>query len=160
MKQTFTSAIDLFYPPFRKIMPEQTFRYAFCGGVNTALGLGIYTVFYSYVFAGEDVWFSGFAFKPHTASLFVAFCVNFLLGFILNKYIVFTSSDLRGRIQLIRYFISFLSNLGINYLFLKLFVEFLQWNAIFSQFITTAIVVAISYFSQKHFSFRSGSGPA
>lgn len=141
-------------------MPVQTFRYAFCGGVNTLLGLAIYSFFYTYVFQGRDVWFGGFPFKPHTASLFVAFCVNFLLGFILNKYIVFITSSLRGRIQLVRYFITFLSNLGINYLFLKLLVEFLHLNAILSQVMTTCLVVVISYFSQKHFSFRTEPDPS
>lgn len=155
MKQRISSFIDIFYPPFRKVMPLQTFRYAFCGGVNTLAGLTIYTLSYSLLFRAEDVWFGGFAFKPHTAALFLAFCFSFLLGFILNKYIVFTTSSLRGRIQLFRYFITFLSNLGINYLFLKLFVEFMHWNAIISQVLTTCIVVSISYFSQKHFSFRT-----
>ena len=42
MKQKFTSVLDFFYPPFQKIMPIQTFRYAACGGMNTLLGLAVY----------------------------------------------------------------------------------------------------------------------
>jgi len=75
---------------------------------------------------------------------------------------VFVDSNLRGRIQLFRYFLSFAFNLVINYGLLKLFVEVLDMNALLSQLITTCIVILISYLSQKHFSFKvknlSGDG--
>ncbi|HQW93343.1 MAG TPA: GtrA family protein, partial [Ferruginibacter sp.] len=57
-----------------------------------------------------------------------------------------------------RYFLSFSFNLVLNYLCLKLLVEVFFMNAILSQFITTCIVVTISYLSQKHFSFRTRKG--
>ena len=31
-----------FYPPFKKFMPEQTFKYAATGGANTALDIFLY----------------------------------------------------------------------------------------------------------------------
>lgn len=150
--------IDFFYPPFRKFMPEQTFRYAACGGANTVLGLAIYFVFYQFVFKGEDFDFGFYAFKPHIAALFVSFCINFIVGFLLMKYVVFVDSNLRGRIQLLRYFLSFAFNLVINYGLLKLFVEVLGMNALLSQLITTCIVILISYLSQKHFTFKVKAG--
>lgn len=155
MKQRITLFIDFFYPPFRRWMPLQTFRYAVCGGMNTLLGLVLYSISYTYVLQQQDLHIGYMAFKPHTASLLMSFVFNFSLGFLLNKYVVFISSSLRGRIQLFRYFLSFVSNLGLNYLMLKFFVEILLWNAIFSQVLTTCIVVAVSYFSQKHFSFKA-----
>lgn len=146
--------IDLFYPPFRKLMPEQTFRYAVCGGGNTVLGLLIYFISYQYVLKKENLDLGFFAFKPHIAALFISFCINFVVGFILMKFVVFVDSNLKGRIQLFRYFVAFAVNLVLNYLLLKLFVEILYMNVLLSQFITTCIVVAISYLSQKHFSFK------
>ena len=146
--------IDLFYPPFRKWMPEQTFRYAVCGGANTVLGLAIYFVSYQFILKKENLDLGFFAFKPHIAALFISFCVNFVVGFILMKFVVFVSSNLRGRIQLVRYFLSFAFNLVLNYLLLKLFVELLHMPVLLSQFITTCIVVLVSYFSQKHFTFK------
>ena len=146
--------IDLFYPPFRKWMPEQTFRYAVCGGANTVLGLAIYFISYQFILKKENLDLGFFAFKPHIAALFISFCVNFVVGFILMKFVVFVSSNLRGRIQLVRYFLSFGVNLVLNYLLLKLFVELLHMDALISQFITTCIVVLVSYFSQKHFTFK------
>jgi len=154
MKQKLTFLLDLFYPPFRKIMPIQTFRYAACGGINTLLGLTVYFIGYEYLFARENFDFGFFAFKPHIAALFLSFCVSFVVGFLLNKFVVFTGSNLRGRIQLFRYFLSFSLNLVINYLLLKFFVELLLWNALISQVITTVIIISFSYLSQKHFSFK------
>ena len=135
-------------------MPEQTFRYAVCGGANTVLGLLIYFISYQYVLKKENLDLGFFAFKPHIAALFISFCINFVVGFILMKFVVFVDSNLRGRIQLVRYFLSFAFNLVLNYLLLKLFVELLFMNALLSQLITTIVVVTISYLSQKHFSFK------
>jgi putative flippase GtrA len=135
-------------------MPEQTFRYAVCGGSNTVLGLLIYFISYKYILKESNLDLGFFAFKPHIAALFISFIVNFVVGFILMKYVVFVSSNLKGRIQLFRYFFTFSVNLALNYLLLKLFVDLLYWNAIFSQCLTTVVVVMISYLSQKHFSFK------
>jgi len=154
MKQTLTGILDFFYPPFRNLMPIQTFRYAACGGGNTLLGLAVYFVGYQYIFAKENFDFGFFAFKPHIAALFLSFCVSFVVGFLLNKYVVFTGSNLRGRIQLFRYFITFSINLVINYLLLKLFVEIFLWPVLLSQLITTTVIITVSYLSQKHFTFR------
>lgn len=135
-------------------MPEQTFRYAVCGGANTVLGLVIYFISYEYILEKKNLDLGFFAFKPHIAALFISFCINFVVGFLLMKFVVFTGSILRGRIQLFRYFISFAFNLALNYFLLKLFVELLHMNVLVSQFITTCMVVTVSYLSQKHFSFK------
>lgn len=148
------SFIDLFYPPFRKLMPEQTFRYAVCGGSNTVLGLAVYFISYQYILQKQNLDLGFFAFKPHIAALFISFCVSFIFGFILMKFVVFVDSNLRGHIQLFRYFLAFAVNLVLNYGLLKLFVEVLHMPVLLSQLITTCIVVAISYLSQKHFSFK------
>ena len=153
-KDRIIAFIDFFYPPFRKLMPEQTFRYAVCGGSNTVLGLAIYFISYQYIFKKENFDFGFFAFKPHIAALFVSFCINFIVGFLLMKFVVFVDSNLRGRIQLLRYFLAFSINLVLNYLLLKLFVEVFFMPVLLSQFITTGIVITVSYLSQRHFSFK------
>jgi putative flippase GtrA len=77
-----------------------------------------------------------------------------LVGFTLNKFLVFADSYLRGRIQLFRYFLSFLFNLTINYFVLKLLVQVFYIEAVLSQVITTVIIIAIGYITQKHFTFK------
>ena len=153
-KNTIISFIDFFYPPFRKLMPEQTFRYAACGGANTVLGLALFKILLVYVFKFQNVDLGFYTLKPHNAALFISFCVNFLIGFILMKYVVFVDSNLKGRIQLFRYLLSFLLNLTLNYFILKVFVEVFGWWPFLSQCITTVIIVTISYLSQKHFTFK------
>ena len=154
MKQKITAALDIFYPFFKSFMPIQTFRYAFCGGGNTLLGLLIYYIAYHYIFLRQVFDFGFFAFKPHIAALFLSSCLTFFIGFLLNRYVVFIDSYLQGRIQLFRYFLSFAFNLALNYGMLKLLVEIFQWKAMFSQVLTTCIVILVSYITQRHFTFR------
>ena len=154
-KNKIIAFIDFFYPPFRRFMPEQTFRYAACGGANTVLGLVLFKILLVFVFKLENVELGFYTLKPHNAALFVSFCVNFLVGFILMKYVVFVDSNLKGRIQLFRYGLSFVLNLTLNYFILKVFVEMFGWWPFLSQCLTTVIIVTISYLSQKHFSFRT-----
>ena len=153
-KNKIIAFIDFFYPPFRKLMPEQTFRYAACGGANTVLGLALFKILLVYFFKGENVELEFYTLKPHNAALFISCCVNFLVGFVLMKYVVFVDSNLKGRIQLFRYGLSFVFNLTLNYFILKIFVEMFGWWPFLSQCITTAIIITISYLSQKHFSFK------
>ncbi len=135
-------------------MPVETFRYAACGAGNTVLGLLTYYIGYQFLFARKVFDFGFFAFKPHVAALLLSFIVSFSVGFLLNKYVVFTGSNLRGRIQLFRYFLAFAFNLVLNYGMLKLLVEQMGWDALVSQLVTTCLVVSISYLSQKHFTFK------
>ena len=135
-------------------MPEQTFRYAFCGGSNTVLGLTVFYIFLKLVFKEQVVDLGFYVFEAYTIALAISFCINFTIGFLLMKYVVFVDSNLRGRIQIIRYFLSFAFNLLLNYGLLKLFVELLHQDALLSQLITTCIVITISYLSQRHFSFK------
>lgn len=154
LKKLLTNTIDFFYPPFRSIMPLQTFRYAACGGGNALLGLFNYWTGYHFLFNKKVFDIGFYAFKPHMAALFFSSTITFLIGFILNKYLVFTSSRLRGHIQLFRYFLSFSFNLLVNYFMLKLLVEYLHWSPVLSQVLTILLVIGISYITQKHFTFR------
>ena len=155
MKHSFTGFLDLFYPLFKRFMPLETYRYAACGGINTGVGLMAYFVSYRFMFTSDVVELPFIVFKPHVAALIVSAIVSFCLGFVLNKFIVFTGSALRGRVQLIRYLLTFLFNIGLNYLMLKWLVEFLKWDAMCGQLATTTVVVLVGYLSQKYFSFRN-----
>ena len=154
MKKWLLNFIDFFYPPFKKFMPLQTFRYASCGSANALLGLLVYFIGYKYIFAERVFDFQFFAFKPHNAALFLSSFISFVVGFTLNKILVFDKSYLKGRIQLFRYFLSFAFNLVVNYFMLKLLVEVWHWDAILSQVLTALVVIAISYFTQRHFTFK------
>jgi len=146
--------IDFFYPPFKKLMNLQTFRYAAAGGGNTLLGLIVYTISYKYIFAGETFDFRFYAFKGHIAALLASFVISFPVGFFLSKYVVFSDSNMKGRIQLFRYFMICLFNLVLNYILLKIMVEKFHIYPVLAQVITIAIVVIFSYLAQRNYSFK------
>lgn len=146
--------IDFFYPPFRKVMNLQTFRYAASGGGNVLLGFIIYVVGYKYIFREAEFNFGFYAFKGHIAAMLLSFCITFPVGFFMSKYVVFNDSAMKGRIQLFRYFMICMFNLLFNYLLLKLFVEKLHIYPVLAQIMTIAIVVVFSYLAQRHFSFK------
>ncbi len=135
-------------------MPLQTFRYAACGGGNTLLGFLVFTVLLRFVFVQETVSFSIVVLKSHKAALILSSCCSFVIGFILNKYVVFTNSTMKGNVQLFRYFLSFISNLCIAAALQTLFVDFMHIDAYIAQAIILIIIITISYLTQKYFSFR------
>ena len=153
-KSLLLQIIDAFYPLFKKIMPLQTFRYAACGGGNTALNIIIYFLSYNFVLKKEIVHLPFVAISPHIAAFIIAFFITFPIGYYLNMFVVFDGSYLRKRIQLFRYFLVVLICIFLNYIFLKLFVERLEWYPTPSMIVTTAIVIVFSYLSQRNFSFK------
>ena len=146
--------IDFFYPPFRKLMGLQTFRYAACGGMNTLLGLTVYYITYRFLLERENLDLGFYAFKSHVAALLATFIFSFPFGFFLSKYVVFNDSKMRGKVQLLRYLLLYLFNLVLNYLLLKLFVETMKIYAVYAQILTTAIIILFSYVAQRYFTFR------
>ena len=150
----FLPIIDFFYPPFRRVLSMQTFRYAFSGAVNTAIGLTVYILSYKLVLKEEILDLGFFAFKSHISALFISFCFSFPFGFFLMKYVVFNDSNLKGSSQLFRYFLVYLVNLCLNYLLLKLLVEILHVYPIMAQSITISIIILFSYLFQRKFTFR------
>src|SRR5260370_11022794 len=122
-KKMIIGFIDFFYPPFCKIMPLQTFRYAACGGANTVLDIFIFFISFNFILHKQDLDLGLIVVKPHIASFIISFCITFPIGFLLNRNIVFTQSTLHGRVQLFRYFVMVMICLLLNYIFIKLFVE-------------------------------------
>jgi putative flippase GtrA len=147
--------IDWFYFPFLHFIPREVFRYAVTGGLNTILDLSLYFIFYRYILKLQIVDLGFVAISAYIAAFLMVFPITFLTGFILAKYVTFNASELRGRIQLFRYGLTVFGAIILNYLFLKIFVEYFGWYATFSKGVTTVIVVIYSYISQRYFSFKT-----
>jgi putative flippase GtrA len=155
LKGWILAIIDFFYPPFRKLMPIQTFRYAACGGGNTALDIFLYFISYNFILEKQVVFTPAGAISPHIAAFLIAFAISFPTGYLLNRYIVFPGSILRGRVQLFRYFLLVVLCVFLNYIFIKLFVEHLHLYPTVSKILTTVIVVSFSFVTQKNFTFKA-----
>ncbi len=146
--------IDWFYPPFKKFMPIQTFRYAACGGGNTVLDICLFFISYNFILKKEMVHTPWLTVSPHIAAFLMSFIVTFPVGFFLSRYVVFEGSAVRKREQLPKYMIVVAGSILLNYFFLKIFVETFGMYATLAKIFTTVFVVAFSYFSQKHFTFK------
>ncbi len=148
------TVIDWFYPPFKKLMPLQTFRYTVCGGGNTVLDIGLFYISYQFILNKENLVTPWLTLSPHIAAFLMAFIVTFPVGYFLSRHVVFEGSAVRNRDQLPKYLVVVMGAILLNFFFLKVFVETFGMYATVAKIITTFFVVAFSYFSQKYFTFK------
>ncbi|OPZ28505.1 MAG: GtrA-like protein [Bacteroidetes bacterium ADurb.BinA174] len=146
--------IDFFYPPFKRYFSRQFFRYGVSGAANVGFDWVLYFVIYNYVVQKQFISLGVVTVSPHIAALFITFPISFFTGFLLQKYVTFTASQLRGKDQLIRYTAVVGVNLLINYLGLKLLVEVLHIYPTPSKMIVTTVCMVFSYIMQKKFTFK------
>jgi putative flippase GtrA len=157
VRQLILKIIAFFYPPFRGIMSEQLFRYAFCGSAANALDIFAYFISYNFILQKQNIPVGAATFSPHVAAIAMAFVCSFPVGFLLQKYITFTGSTLRGRIQLFRYFVIVAICILLNVVLIKFLVEQLRLYPTVAKIITTIVVVTFSYFTQRNFSFKEAA---
>ncbi|WP_432708221.1 GtrA family protein [Pedobacter sp.] len=154
MRKAILKIIDFFYPPFSRMLSLHTFRYIASGGATAVTGIVVYFIAYNFILQKENVKVGSLLVTAPIAALAIESLITFIIGFMLNKYLVFTSSNLKGRIQLFRYGSVVLSNVLLNYAFLKVLIEAFGFYPTLAKVVTTAILAIFSYFSQKHFSFK------
>lgn len=148
--------IDWFYFPILRFIPQEVFRYAATGGSNTLFDLLLYFVFYQFLLKGQIVELGFVAVSAHIAAFLMVFPITFTSGFLLNKYVTFSASSIKSRIQLFRYMLAVSGSILLNYVFLKFFVEYCGWYAPLSKLATTTIVIVYSYLMQRYFTFQTG----
>lgn len=150
-----TKIIDFFYPPFKKVIPIQVFRYIVCGGANMVLDWVLYFIIYNFGLKRQMLSIGVVTLSSHIAALAIVFPITFFSGFYLSKYVSFSASTLKSGTQLFRYVLVAAANLLINYLGLKLFVDVCGIYPTPSKIIITVICVVISFLLQKYFTFKT-----
>ena len=146
--------IDFTYPLFRRITSLQIYRYGVCGSLNIVFDWVLYFLVYNFLFKFRDFDLGIIVLSPHIASLVLTFPISTFSGFLLQKYVTFQASELRGRVQLARYLMVVAVNLLINYAGLKLFVDGLNFYPTPSKMIITIVAVIFSYIGQTKFTFK------
>ena len=159
LPKLITSILDFFYPLVGKIIPKKTYYYAACGGGNLLLSWLLFFVFYQFVFDKKMFPIQlpldqNFVVTAYTLSSVSCFIISFTIGFLLMKYVVFTGSELKGRVQLFRYALSSALSGVLSWLILKLFVEYLTIYPSIANVLASCIVVIFSYLMQRNFSFK------
>ena len=146
--------VDFFYPPFKKFMPIEFFRYGVTGVANLLFDWILFFCFFHFVLQKQMLHLGFVTLSSHIAALALTFPISFLSGFLLQKYVTFTTSHLAGKEQIVRYALVVVLNLLINYFGLKLFVDSFGWFPTPSKMLITTIAVCVSYISQKKFTFK------
>ena len=147
----------LYIAPFKRLVSRDIFAYGLCGGANMALDTLWYFVIYHYIVAERFIDLGVVVISPHIASLIVVFPITFFTGFWLNRNVAFRATEYKTRGQLIRYALSVLGSIALNYLCMKLFVEHLYIWPTPSKMLTTAVSVVYSFLAAKYFTFRPRS---
>ena len=158
MQQLLIRLVDwLYIAPFKRLVSRDIFAYGLCGGANMALDTLWYFVIYHYIVAERFIDLGVVVISPHIASLIVVFPITFFTGFWLNRNVAFRATEYKTRGQLIRYALSVLGSIALNYLCMKLFVEHLYIWPTPSKMLTTAVSVVYSFLAAKYFTFRPRS---
>ena len=158
MQQLLIRLVDwLYITPFKRLVSRDIFAYGLCGGANMALDTLWYFVIYLYIVAERFLDLGVVVVSPHIASLIVVFPITFFTGFWLNRNVAFRATEYKTRGQLIRYALSVLGSIALNYLCMKLFVEHLYIWPTPSKMLTTAVSVVYSFLAAKYFTFRPRS---
>jgi putative flippase GtrA len=148
--------LDFFYPIVSRIFDKTTYYYAVAGSTNLLLGWVLFWVLDHWVIHSKTVELPLFKHPVHSYTVIAAVCgvVSFLFGFMMMRYVVFTESQIKGRIQFFRYGLSALISATVNWLLIKLMVDTFAWNASLCNVFASVVVVTISYFLQRKFSFK------
>ena len=154
LAQAIGRLIDFFYVrPFSSVLSKQMFRYAACGGGNMLLDLVWYFVVYHYVVAERYIDLGIIVMSPHVASLVVVFPITFLTGFWLNRNVAFCATQVASGKQLVKYALSVVGSIVLNYVCIKLFVEVCHIWPTPAKALTTAVCVVYSYLAGRYFTF-------
>ncbi len=154
VKKSIEKFISWFYiPSVKKLIPYKLFKYIVCGGLNMCFDLAFFSFLYNIVFKKENVELGFIVLSPYIAAFLIVFPITFLSGYWLMNNIAFQGSALRNRTKLSRYFLVVCMNVGINYIGLKFFVEYLHFYPTAAKFSTTLICTLFSYISQRYFTF-------
>ncbi|MCC8088286.1 MAG: GtrA family protein [Rikenellaceae bacterium] len=144
----------LYFYPLKKFIPYVTFRYAACGGLNMVLDWTLYFILYNFILRKENVDLGFVVISPYIAAFLIVFPITFFTGFWLNNNIAFHGSPLKNGVKMSRYLMVVCVSLLINYFGLKLLVEHFHIYPTPSKILVTLAATAVSYFSQKYFTFR------
>lgn len=155
IQQLLIRLVDwLYIAPVKRLVGRDIFAYGLCGGANMALDTLWYFVIYHYVVAERFIDLGVVVVSPHIASLIVVFPITFFTGFWLNRNIAFRATEYKTRGQLIRYALSVVGSIALNYVCMKLFVEHLHIWPTPSKMLTTVVSVVYSFLAAKYFTFR------
>ena len=154
MAQRLIQIVDTLYiKPLRGFISRNLFGYGLCGAANMTLDIVWYFIIYHYIVCERYVDLGFVVISPHILSLFIVFPITFFTGFWLNRHVAFRSTSISSRKQLLRYALSVVGSVVINYLCMKLFVDICAIWPTPSKMLTTIVSVCYSYLMARYIIF-------
>lgn len=145
----------LYIPIFKRVVSRNIFAYGVCGGANMALDTLWYFLLYHYVVCERFINLGVVVMSPHIAALCLVFPITFFTGFWLNRNVAFRVTHLHSRRQLLRYALTVVGSILLNYVCMKLLVESFNLWPTPSKILTTIISVAYSYLVARYYTFTT-----
>ena len=136
----------------KNVLQVKAFRFLISGGTATMVDVVTYFVCLHYVFNTPFTAF-GLTMSIPIISLLVSYSAGFVTNFIISKFFVFQGSDLRTRIQLLRFFMVAIAVFCMNYLILKVLLQFEIFPTI-ARLMSAAIVAFLSFLLHNSFTFK------
>jgi putative flippase GtrA len=114
-----------------------------------------YFIIYHFILFERNVDLGVVVITPHIAALIIVFPITFFTGFLLNRYVAFRVAEQRSGRQLFRYALTVVGSILLNYLLMKLFVEWCYVWPTIAKILTTLIVAIYSFLVAKYYSFTT-----
>jgi len=123
--------------------------YIIVGTWNTVFGYAIFALLYYLLSSRLHV----------DVILVLSYALSIANAYIGYRHVVFRSTGSMAR-ELPRFTAVYAVTLAANLVVLPMALHWLAWNAYVVQGLFTVVIVALSYFGHKYFSFRGGSRSA
>lgn len=117
----------------------RSLRFLIIGGLNTSFSFGLFCLFAKLSIA-------------YALTLIMTYIVSIFFSIYTMKHLVYQSSAPTQQIY-VKGWLSYLSALALNYLFLYILIDILHFNTISSQFIYTALSSYYLYIIHQKFTF-------
>jgi putative flippase GtrA len=129
----------------RRLLEDQRVRFLVIGGINTAVGYGLFALFVLTV--GKSIGYFG--------SLYASYAIATVIAFVLHRRFTFRA-DKTGRVivDFLRFQSVYVVALAVNTIALPVLVEWARIAPLVAQASIVVVTTVISYFGHKWFSFR------
>lgn len=148
LKKFILQLLNLFYPLVKKFIPFQVYSYLAVGAANTVFNIALFALLYMVL--SETV-------LAVEAATIVSFAITVVTGFWLSKNFAFTDAGNNKKEtskQFGKYFLVSIQGQFNDYLITKGLIVFLFINPVIAYFISTFIMLTLTYFLQKYYTFR------
>ncbi len=137
-----------------RVFSSKVIRFFLSAGIATLVDVLIYFAVINYIFHYQRVKINGYSASAHNFSLCISYSCGVVINFLLNKYAVFSESNIAGRKQFRRFALIAFLGFFANYSLLRLFVEVFGFYPTPSRIASALSLGVASYYVHKLFTFK------